>query len=284
MSNIEIVESSPEMAKLEFLMSDDNTTAIIVLIENACAQYQKNFNKKHVPFSYIEFFMEEYLKYSNMFNVQLKQFFNKFNGLNISTEDLIIRYTQSFYAQHSGINVTKEEHYLQFAHLITPTFANEMKNVDNTNISSLTENILSICNKIEDSDELVSVIELYERFMIAKYVKDYNFIIKKQKTVETDSNKKASMTLVGASLQDNYQSSGKITKIIIPKLSLPSLYPFTPDQSRIDNTKRVKLLCSPAKQIVFINKKKIVAVKYSTNFIDKRNKKVKPKKMFDFDF
>ena len=74
-----------------------------------------------------------------------------------------------------------------------------------------------------------------------------------------------------------------IREIIIPKLNLPSSYPISLDQSRLTENKRTRKFCTPAQQIVFINRKKIVAVKYSNKFLEKRTAK-KKKKKFDWDF
>ncbi len=287
-------------SKEDFLLADDNATAAIILVEKACEQYHKVFKKLDVPYSYVDFFLSEFSKYSALFTGKLKDFYSNCKTLNLTSEDFIQRYNKSFYSQHKSIKTNKEDKFLSFTNSIRPTFTNEMREVTNTNMSNLTENILNICKKIDSSDEQVSIVDLYEMFMIDRYILSHNFgekvkVAKKDKTniqakklasVEniknTESSSKQSTTLIGNAIENKYQTHGKTVKIVIPKLKLPSSYPIL-ETSRVDNKKHTRKLCSPAKQIIFLNKKKILAVKYSTGFLEKR-KPVKKKKKFDWDF
>lgn len=294
MDNQPIVNNTePINDKIKFLSADDNTTAAIILVEKACEQYQTLYKKNNVPFSYVNFFCEEFNKYSGLFTEKLKTFYQNYTSLGISAEDLIDRYTKSYYSQHKEIKVTKDEKFLCFDTSIVLTFTKEMREVTNIGVSTMVENIINICHKIDSQDELVSLIELYERYMIAQYVNDYKIKLSKRaqkeqeaiqaEAAETNTTDSDSFTLVGSALEDKYESHGKITKIIIPKLNLPSAYPISLEQSRISPNNRSSLFCTPAKQIVFINRKKIVAVKYSNKFLEKRTAQ-KPKKKFDWDF
>lgn len=284
------------ISKQDFLVSDDNSSACIMLVEKACEQYQRIFNKTDVPYSYIEFFCKEFNKYSVLFEGKLKEFYNNFVKLKVTASDLIDRYNKSFYSQHASIKVTKDEKYLVFSGKILPTFSNEMREVTNTRMSGLTENILNICKKIDSSDELVDTVELYEMYMIDRFILSHDFganvkAVKKAKKLASKENKttkpeesqqKNNVTLVGGAIEDNYQLKGKSTKVVIPKLKLPSAYPIS-EKGRVDKQKRTNKFCSPAREIIFLNRKKIVAIKYSTSFLEKR-KVVKPKKKFSFDF
>lgn len=276
-----------QTAKLKFLLDDDNTTAAIILIEKACEQYQTLYNKNNVPFSYINFFCEEFNKYSGLFTNKLKDFYDNFKKHNITAEDLIERYVKSFYSQHEGVNVTKEEKFLCFNEPIILTFTKEMREVTNTNVSTMVENIINICHKIDTQDELIDLTDLYERYMINEFIMaNADHFIKQSNnsnaTVTTVKPASDSISLVGTALEDNYESHGKITRIIIPKLNLPTAYPVDLENSRLTENKKTSRFCTPAKQIVFINRKKIIAVKYSNKFIEKRSPK--PKKKFDWDF
>lgn len=326
-----IADSNP--AEL-FLSETSNLTASIMLVEKACQQYQKVYNKLDVPYSYVSFFFEEFFKYSTMFDTKLKEFFVGYYKYHIKIEDVINNYTQSFYSQHSNIKVTKEEKFLVFDVNISPDLANKMREVTNLNMSAMSQNIVSICKKIDNSDEIVSQVELYERFMIDKVVRGYKFknlninseqssaagsstpagkkhkknkAASKTKTgatvepikaaalkqgaaanaadSESQKESKKAVTLVGDTIADEYQK-GRITKVIIPRLKLPTSYPYSPDKSRIDKAKpRLSGFVSPAKQIVFINSNKIVGIKYSSNFLEKRKATNKAdKKKFDWDF
>lgn len=284
MENQQIVYTE-ENNKTSFLASHENSTAAILLIEKACEQYQNTFNKLNVPFDYIEFFCEEFNKYSGLFTNKLKDFHDGFVKYSVTPEDLIEIYATSHFSQHSEIKVTKNTKYLCFKHPVVLTFTKEMRQVKNLNISTLVENIVNICYKLSKQDELLSLVDLYEQFMIRKFLADYKFkklntdtqIESKSGSQEDDNN-----MLVGNSIDDIYQSEGKITRIVIPKLKLPSAYATDQENSRVLANRRVFHFCSPAKEIVFINRKKIVAVKYTTDFIERRQEK--KKKKFDWDF
>lgn len=270
-----------------FLSEEDNTAIALILVEKACEQYQRLYKKLNVPFSYINFFSEEFFKYSGLFQDKLKSFYTAYTSLAISADDLIDRYISSYYSQHKSIKATKHEKYLVFDDFIPPSFTNEMRAVTSTPVSSLVENIIAITIKMENQDELVDLIDLYEQFMITDFIMNHE-IKKKTKPASKKANVEKIVPavpekLVGTVLDDNYQKSGKITKIIIPKLSLPTTYPTSAENSRINANHKAKFICTPAKQIIFINKKKIVAVKYTQKFLDKRSNK-KPKKKFDWDF
>lgn len=276
----------------EFLFDDNNSTAIIILMENACIQYQDLYKKNNVPYSFIKFYFKEFEKYSPLFSYNLKQFYNNYLKMHITVEDLIDRYNRSHYSQHEGTIRGKQDSYLVFPNHVINTFSNDMQQVTNTAISAFAQNILTICKKINNKDELVNNKELYDNFLIQEYILNNNFDyikpineprnIAKAKAVKNEEPEDNDKTLIGEALEDNYQSSGKITRIIIPKLNLPSAYPSDIDSSRVNkDRKRATKLSSPAKQIIFINKNRIVNVKYSSGFINKRTKK---QNKFKFDF
>ena len=64
---------------------------------------------------------------------------------------------------------------------------------------------------------------------------------------------------------------GKVTKIVIPKLKLPTTYPKTVTFNRYNSSFRARNFVSASRQILILNDLKINGVAYSTNFVDKRN-------------
>ena len=287
---IESGNLSTETGKLQFLLTDDNTTAAIILIEKACEQYQNLYNQTDVPYSYIDFFCQEFNKYSGLFTNKLKDFYDNFTIYGVTNADLIDRYVKSFYAQHEGVRVEKEEAYLCFKEPIVLSFTKEMQNITNQQVSTMVENIINICHKIDTQDELVNLIDLYESYMMDKFIDNYDFKFKAPKQEPADlpaepeqNTTSDAVTLVGDPLENKYQSHGRVTRVVIPKLNLPSSYPINLEESRLTAGKSAKKFCSPAQQIVFINRKKILTVKYSNKFLEKRTKE-KKKKKFDWDF
>ncbi len=281
-----IIDEAPD--KLDFLSQPDNATASIILVEKAVEQYQNVFKKLNVPYSYIGFFCSEFNKYSGLFTNKLKEYYDSFVKHNIKSEDLIDVYAKSRYSQHQGVKVKKNETFLCFDSNIILSFTKEMRQVKNLNMSTMVENIINICSKIDHQDELIGIVDLYEQYMINQFLKGYTFkltkkALKEQEEAKSGSKFDPSEKLTGKAIEDIYQAHGKITRVVVPKLNLPTTYPVDFSNSRLIQNKRASKFVSPAKQIVFINRKKIVAVKYSSAFILKR-KEDKNKKPFNWDF
>ena len=163
----------------------------------------------------------------------------------------------------------------------------------------LYKNLDNISTHLEKSDEILSLREIYENFMMRKIVLAHRVKGSNKKLIdetissldakeaakkEPPETSKPDQTLVGQQIELPNQK-GKVVKMFFPKLSLPSPYPILTDKSRINSEIRARRLCSPDKQVTLINKYKMNGVKYSTGFIEKRKAAQKtPKKKFDFDF
>ena len=169
-------------------------------------------------------------------------------------------------------------------------------------------NIKTICEKIENGDELLNKKELFERYMIDRFLDNYtpsNIIKTKKtqkvindKTEEPATNEQTSGSVQKVSLEEiqNYDEDlkgketdvpvqkGKVTKLFIPRLMLPSPYPIMLDSSRINSDYRAKSLLRADEMIDLFNQYKFKAVSYKTGFIEKRKKTKKPKPKFSFDF
>lgn len=279
-----IIDETP--TKLDFLVQPDNVTATIILVEKAVEQYQNAFKKLNVPYSYVGFFCAEFNKYSGLFTNKLKDYYDGFIKFNVKTEDLIEVYVKSKYSQHSAVKNKKDETWLCFDSNIILSFTKEMRQVKNLNMSTMVENIINVCSKIDHQDELVGIVDLYEQYMINEFLKSYASEIKEKITkskASTNKDEDKNKKLVGDAIDDIYQSHGRVTRVVIPKLNLPTAYPVDLENSRLTANKRARKFSTPANQIVFVNRKKIVAVKYSPNFAFKRteSKKTKP---FNWDF
>lgn len=280
-----IIDETP--TKLDFLVQPDNVTATIILVEKAVEQYQNAFKKLNMPYSYMGFFCSEFNKYSGLFTNKLKDYYEGFVKYDVRTEDLIEVYVKSKYSQHSEVKHKKHENWLCFNSNVILSFTKEMRQVKNLNISTMVENIINVCSKIDHQDELVGIVDLYEQYMINEFLKGYTINVKEKiekskiTPVQDDAKDKK---LMGNAIDDIYQSHGRVTRVVIPKLNLPISYPVDLENSRLTANKRAHKFSSPARQIAFINRKKIVAVKYSTTFVLKRQEDKKKKKPFNWDF
>ena len=156
-----------------------------------------------------------------------------------------------------------------------------LDNSDKEIVSSIS-NLIKITEHINESDEIIPFYENYENFMIAKMVKRSEF---------TDGNKGKSKVIVNIYNNDDSpqiisatkraeritserinisKQKGKVTKIIIPKLKLPSVFPKS-SFSRYNSKFRARNFVSASREILILNDLKINGVAYSSNFIDKRN-------------
>ena len=66
------------------------------------------------------------------------------------------------------------------------------------------------------------------------------------------------------------KQKGKITRIIIPKLKLPTAYPKTVTFNRFNSNFRARNFVSASREILILNDLKINGVAYSDNFVEKR--------------
>ena len=66
------------------------------------------------------------------------------------------------------------------------------------------------------------------------------------------------------------KQKGKVTKIVIPKLKLPTAYPKTTDFNRFNSKYKVNNFISASRQILILSDLRINGVAYSNNFVEKR--------------
>ena len=69
---------------------------------------------------------------------------------------------------------------------------------------------------------------------------------------------------------DISKKKGKVTKIVIPKLKLPTSYPKTVTFNRYNSKFRARNFVSASREILILNDLKINGVAYSNNFVEKR--------------
>ena len=66
------------------------------------------------------------------------------------------------------------------------------------------------------------------------------------------------------------KQKGKVTKLIIPKLKLPTTYPKTVTFNRFNSEYHVRNFVSASRQILILNDLQINGVSYSESFVEKR--------------
>ena len=257
------------------------------IIHEACKKYFNLIKRKWLPLSFIDFYFEEYKRYSHMSPTFLKPFFEIYHE--IDTLSLVENY---YHCQYSAIlgkrKIKSEQHYL-----LEDNYYINCNIADNDILGLFDPQLYSDLGKVskhlESSDELVSIKENYEYFLLKRHILDEDRKVELKKAqekaiVEAKKEEINSPILVGSQTYIPKQK-GKIVKVFFPKLNLPSPYPILNEKSRINSDHKAKSVLKADKQIKLINKHKINGVKYSISFIEKRKAAKKPqKRKFDFDF
>lgn len=253
--------------------------------------YHEVYNKTWIPESFIEFTFEEYKKYAFHSTKDIQEFFRLYSDSEISL--ILTNYMNS---EFSIINKKRSRSGEHVYHVDT-FLGNQNLSLGDPNVNGYTNKSLytalnNISHHIKNSDELVSIKELYEKFSLKRYLKttevekQSSITPKASKVAQNEIKKETSTVLVGEKSTIPVQK-GKVTKMFFPKLNLPSAFPTSQEKSRVNSEKTVRRFMKTDNQVALINKYQFNTVKYHTSFIDKRkhaqNKKSTKRKL-DFDF
>lgn len=266
-----------------FLSSSKNIMIIATIFQQAIKKHIETYNAKEVPLSFIEFYINEIKNYDYMFRKQTKEFFELYDRIGPNFEIIAHVYEKSYFSQVTGIKKRKSEKFmiLKSNHVID--YTNDMMTSADKDTTSSISNIIKITEHINDNDEIIPFHENYENYMISQIIKKQEFINKysgKSRVVLNIYNNADSPQIISATKHAERltgerinlaKQKGKVTKIIIPKLKLPSSYPKTTTFNRFNSNFHVRNFVSASRQILIINDLKINGVAYSTNFVEKRN-------------
>lgn len=265
-----------------FLSSSENILLVASVFQQAIKKYTEIFKRKEVPLSYFKFYFNEVKNYSYMFRKQTKEFFETYERVNPNFELIAEVYNSSFFAQTSNLVTINKEKYLILKKLNIVDFFDEMSSNSNKSTDSAIQNIKIITEHINNSDELISFGKKYENYMISEVVRKMEFddgYTGKSKVILNVVTNEDSPQIVSATKRAERltserinisQKRGKITKLVIPKLKLPSAYPKS-EYHRYNSRFRANNIISTSRQILILNDLKINGVAYSTSFIEKRN-------------
>lgn len=280
---------------MNLLYNGSNLEVSNTLVHFACLDYLETYKTNYVPFAYIEYYLKNMNTYDRMFEPELKYFFD-----NINLEDLDVALLASVYAKSISsiaVAVIKKDAIEFIVADKNPvdllSFYMETETQD-TKDRKVYFNVKSIIEEMSKTDNLISKKSLFERYMIDKFLENYeprnlkhvqtkNNADIKPETVAQEEIKKLDEDLKGREV-DVPTQKGKVTKLFIPKLVLPSPFPILQDVSRINSDFKCKKLLRADQTINLFNKFKFKAVIYSTGFLEKRKKVKKPRPKFNFDF
>lgn len=288
MPEIKIINDLPE----GLLTSLEGSSIADFITHEACRTYFSLYKKNVIPSSFIQFIFNEYKNYTQLANSDIKKFFSFYKNEDIPM--IIVNYQRD---KFSVIKDKKEKTNETYYVIDTKKYI-DMNFADNGVYGFTNPDLYSALNNIRDhiinSDELLSIKALYEKYMMREFLIEESQVRKRRYAFGAKSSAiatKANATLidennrlVGKAVEMPDQK-GKVTKVFFPKLTLPTAYPTTQTKNRITKKVYIKKLMRADDQIKLINTKRINGVKYTQKFIDKRKELVKPeKKKFQFDF
>lgn len=265
-----------------FLSSGNNLMIIAAIFEQAISKHVSIYAKKEVPLSFLEFYFEQIKNYSYMFRKQTKEFFEAYDRISPNFNLIAEIYVKSYFSQSSTLSNFKGERCLVLDSLIVNDYINEMVENSDKDIVSAITNIRKITEHINNSDEIIPFHKIYENYMIAKEIKQLEFnrqyygkskvilnIYSDEERPQVVSATKRAERLTSERINLSNQK-GKITKIIIPKLKLPTAYPKTTTFNRFNSKYKAHNFVSASRMILILNDLRINGVAYSNNFVEKR--------------
>lgn len=274
-------------------VSADADNAGLLLISSACQLYRTKFQSTDVPFSFIEFYLEEMSHYKDKFNPNIQEFFENFKK-DDNLEMYIRMLNFSTYNVAKGIKKIDGYTYLQLDPKNNFYIEDYIERPTSLNGQVSATEIKEYSDKYLFSDELKSLSELYDDFLIEKFIENYNNVehhINQTTTKENqedlkikEETERLNTTLIGTKNTIPNQK-GKIVQLNIPRFKLPMSYPIDLNNSRVISDRRARRFVSADQCIRLINAHSITAIGFSIGFIEKR-KTIKTKKTnkFDFDF
>lgn len=271
-----------DLPKDEDFASDDlNMMVVATIFQSAISKYISIYNKKEIPLSFVEFYITEITKYDYMFKKETKKFFETYNNTTPKVDILAEIYKKSYFSQIKKIKTTDHEKYLIIPHLTITDYSSEILRASTKDVADTVSNILKIAEHINQSDEIVDYNKCYEGFIISKVIKEMEFkeysgrskvilnILDNTESETTILASKRAERLTGERLNLSKQK-GKVTKLVIPKLKLPTTYPKTTTFNRFNSEYHVRNFVSASRQILILNDLKINGVSYTENFVAKR--------------
>lgn len=265
-----------------FLSSSKNIMIIAAIFQQAISKHLSIYGKKEIPLSFIEFYIHEIRNYNYMFRKQTKEFFELYDRIAPNFEIIANIYIKSYFSQANSIKQKKNEKYLILNNNYINDFTDDMMSNSDKDIASAISNIMKITEHINHADEIIPFHENYENYMISQIIKRSEFVDKyngKSKVILNIYNNSDSPQIISATKKAERLTSerlnlskqkGKITKIVIPKLKLPTAYPKTVTFNRFNSKFRARNFISASREILILNDLKINGVAYSNNFVEKR--------------
>lgn len=265
-----------------FMSSSENIMIISTIFQQAISKFLSIYKKKEVPLSFLKFYINEIRNYSYMFRKQTREFFQNFDRIKPKLDVMAEIYLKSYFSQAESIKMLRGEKHLILQNNYVLDYTTEMMSSSSKDIVSSISNIIKITEHINNSDEIIPFHKNYENFMISELVRNEEFgtgydgkskvilnIYSDEERPQIVSATKRAERLTSERIEVS-KKRGKVTKLIIPKLKLPTAYPKTVTFNRFNSNYRANNFVSAPREILILNDLKINGVAYSTNFVEKR--------------
>ena len=265
----------------DFMSSGMNMMVIATIFQRAISKYISFYHRKEVPLTFVEFYINEIRNYDYMFKRETKEFFDAYDKKIPKIDVMAEIYRKSYFSQIQKIKTINGEKFLILPSLTIIDHTPEIINASTKDVSDTVSNIMKITDHINESDEIVDYNKCYEGFVISKLIRASEFneyngrskvvlnIFDNTESETTISASKKAERLTGERLNLSKQK-GKVTKLIIPKLKLPTTYPKTVTFNRFNSEYHVRNFVSVSRQILILNDLRINGVSYSESFVAKR--------------
>lgn len=265
----------------DFSSSGLNMMVVATIFNQAISKYISIYHKKEVPLSFVEFYTNEIQNYDYMFKKETKAFFESLRNTTPDFEVLAEIYKTSYFSLIKKVKSIHGEKYLIVPSLSPTDYTNDIVTSSTKEVADTVSNIIKITEHINESDEIVDYNKCYESFMISRIIQKTEFneyngkskvilnIFDNTESESTISAVKKAERLTGERLALSKQK-GKVTKLVIPKLKLPTAYPKTTTFNRFNSEYYVRNFVSASRQILILNDLKINGVSYTEGFVEKR--------------
>lgn len=266
-----------------FLSSSKNIMIVATVFQQAINKFLDIYDKKKmIPLSFIEFYFSEIRNYDYMFRKQVKEFYELFDRVEPNFYILAEVYLKSFYSQCEKIKTKNGQKFLVLNKDGIHDYIDDMIVSSSKDIVSAITNLKKITEHINHSDEIIPFHKNYENYMISRIIRKSEFTEKyqgKSKVILNIIDNTVRPNVVSATKHAERLTSerinvsskkGKVTRIVIPKLKLPTVYPKTVTFNRFNSSYKARNFISASREILILNDLKINGVAYSSNFVEKR--------------
>ena len=270
------------MSKLDYLLLSE------YIINECTKKFYSDYHEYKVPFSYIEFYFDLIYRYSSRFNQNLFSFYDRFNSTNNSVSYLVGVFTNTFTRSTYIQNIQGHGKHLVMVKKYFPlsiSFDNEQKYKLRETLVILKDIIEMIFYNEEDKSLKSQYIEYITiKYGLGKPSKIAYMLSVDKKNDNSKSPVEDPRYKQHKEEDEVKKGKTKITKVIIPHISLPFTYPVSYTKSRVDSKHVASNFLDSIRMIEILNKHRIIKAKYNQGFITKRNTliKPKPKKFSDF--